>query len=187
MGVALAAITARIVAPIAIASAANPEDAPPESRDQVAIALTALREMTSAVRRSGDAGAPGTIEEAMARFAPGKFHPVDEGPVPPLKRDARCPADMALVAGRVCVDRYEASLTLRTDAGETAVSPYHPPAPGNVYVARSRAGVVPQAYISGPQAAAACKAAGKRLCAPVEWRAACGGREGLVFPYGRKR
>ena len=186
--VALVGVFALVaIVPFTIAEAAKPEDAPPESRDQVALALTALRDMTSGVRRSGDAGAPGTIEEAMARFAPGKFHPVDEGTVLPLKKDGRCPSEMSLVAGRVCVDRYEASLVEGADGGELAVSPYHPPAAGHVYVARSRPGVVPQAYISGPQAAAACKAAGKRLCAPVEWRAACGGREGLAFPYGKKR
>jgi sulfatase modifying factor 1 len=47
--------------------------------------------------------------------------------------------------------------------------------------------VIPQAYLSGAQALAACREAGKRLCAPVEWRAACGGSQGYAFPYGPDR
>jgi formylglycine-generating enzyme required for sulfatase activity len=47
--------------------------------------------------------------------------------------------------------------------------------------------VVPQGYISAAQADRACKAASKRLCQPVEWRAACGGSQGFAFPYGPTR
>ena len=48
-------------------------------------------------------------------------------------------------------------------------------------------GVTPQAYVSGAAALVACTNAGKRLCAPVEWRAACGGSNGYAFPYGPNR
>jgi formylglycine-generating enzyme required for sulfatase activity len=47
--------------------------------------------------------------------------------------------------------------------------------------------VYPQAYISGAQAAKACAAAGKRLCAPVEWRTACTGPDEKKFGYGDTR
>lgn len=187
LGTALGAALAVLVA-LAPARAAAPEDAPPESRAQVDVALAALRSIFAGTARTTPAGAPGTIEEAMSHFAPGKFHPVEEGTPPAPKPGARCPREMALVANRVCVDRYEASLVERDkDGRETPHSPYHAPETGHVYYARSAPDIVPQAYISGPQAQAACKASGKRLCAPVEWRAACGGREGLVFPYGKKR
>ena len=54
-------------------------------------------------------------------------------------------------------------------------------------LAKSVAGVRPQAYVSGKQALAACKEAGKRLCAPVEWRKACMGPREQTFGYGAER
>ena len=56
-----------------------------------------------------------------------------------------------------------------------------------VTLAKSVAGVVPQAYISAKQAETACRASGKRLCQAVEWRAACAGSKGTAFPYGGTR
>jgi formylglycine-generating enzyme required for sulfatase activity len=51
----------------------------------------------------------------------------------------------------------------------------------------SRPSVVPQAYISGEQAARACRASGKRLCRVDEWEAACRGPANTTFPYGNER
>ena len=51
-------------------------------------------------------------------------------------------------------------------------------------LAVSRAGVVPQAYLSYPLARRACENAGKRLCTRDEWLAACRGQAGTKFPYG---
>jgi formylglycine-generating enzyme required for sulfatase activity len=133
-------------------------------------------------------GGPGTIERAVAAYVPGVFRPVQEGAFAPPKPGARCPPDMALVFGAVCVDRYEASLLERTEDGTLAAhAPNQSLVPGHVYVARSLQGVLPQAYVSGVQALAACREAGKRLCAPVEWRAACSGSQGYAFPYGPDR
>jgi formylglycine-generating enzyme required for sulfatase activity len=88
----------------------------------------------------------------------------------------------------VCVDRYEASVVERAPDGTLlAHAPNQPLAPGRVYLARSVAGVMPQGYVSGAQALAACRESGKRLCAPVEWRTACGGSQGYAFPYGPDR
>ncbi len=165
--------------------AATPEEAPQASRDQVAAALRALAPAFAGRVRRLAAGAAGTIEEAISAYAPGVFHPASEGALPPPKKNARCPADMGLVAGRVCVDRYEGSLVEEVDGG--AAVPHAPnvtPEAGHAYVARSVAGVVPQGYISAAQAQSACRRAGKRLCEAVEWRAACGGSEGYAFPYG---
>jgi sulfatase modifying factor 1 len=168
--------------------AATPDQAPAASRAQVAAALEALAAAFRGHERHLASGAPGTIERAVAAYAPGVFRPVQEGAMPPLKLGARCPPDMGLVLGVVCVDRYEGSLVERAPDGTLVPhAPNQSPAPGHVYVARSVAGVVPQAYVSGAQALAACREVGKRLCAPVEWRAACGGSEGYAFPYGPDR
>ncbi len=83
-----------------------------------------------------------------------------------------CPAGMAQIEG-TCVDRWEAHL-----AGQ---SPFEVPTAG---VARTAAGVIPQGYVSGDVAAAACAAAGKRLCTSTEWLRACQGPTARVYPYG---
>lgn len=48
----------------------------------------------------------------------------------------------------------------------------------------SRAGVVPQGYLSYHLAKAACENAGKRLCSEEEWVTACRGESARKFPYG---
>jgi sulfatase modifying factor 1 len=48
----------------------------------------------------------------------------------------------------------------------------------------SRAGMIPQAYLSQPLARAACERAGKRLCSEAEWVTACKGERAQKFPYG---
>jgi hypothetical protein len=168
-----------IVAVSAVAAAELPEKAPPESREQVATAVRALRPMLRA---------QSSLETAILAYAPGRFHPVDEGTLPQVHATATCPAGMADVAHRFCIDKWEGSLVeKRADGTEAAWSPFQSPESGHVYVARTSAGVVPQAYISASQAQSACRAAGKRLCAPVEWRAACGGSQSNAFPYGATR
>ena len=51
-------------------------------------------------------------------------------------------------------------------------------------VAQSRAGVQPSGYVTGVTAAAACAAAGKRLCSVEEFTMACRGEDDTLFPYG---
>lgn len=94
-----------------------------------------------------------------------------------------CPAGMVAVA-TFCIDRYEASLVRVSDG--TAWSPYVNPGAERVRAA-SVAGAVPQAYVSGTQAAAACLEAGKRLCTDAEWLRACQGPSGTTYPYGSAR
>jgi len=95
-----------------------------------------------------------------------------------------CPSEMVLVEGRVCVDRWEAALEeIGMDGGVTPWSPYYNPGTRRVR-AVSRGGVVPQGYIAGTQAQAACVNAGKRLCALSEWMAACRGPALRTYPYG---
>ncbi len=97
-----------------------------------------------------------------------------------------CPAGMT-PSGTVCIDVYEASLVEVLANGTLApVSPYENPGDKTVR-AVSAPNVVPQAYISGQQAAAACSNAGKRLCSESEWERACRGANAFTFPYGNTR
>lgn len=101
---------------------------------------------------------------------------------------ARCPAEMALVDDRVCVDRWEGSLVEVTPEGERPWSPFEPIDGQERRIrAVSWPGVIPQGYISGRQAKMACAAAGKRLCTADEWTTACRGPEDTTFPYGDVR
>jgi len=117
--------------------------------------------------------------------------PVVAQPVAEAEPATPCPDGMVLLTGargEYCIDVYEASLEHRTGA---ALAPWR----GNravdgqasEMVAVSRAGVKPQGYISGQQAAAACHNAGKRLCEVDEWVHACRGPDATVYPYGNER
>lgn len=90
---------------------------------------------------------------------------------------------MALVSGRFCIDRWEASLVEFTSDGEQPFSPYESPE-GRVVRAVTGAGTVPQGYVSRDQAELACKGSDKRLCNEDEWVSACKGNPPRVFPYG---
>jgi len=122
------------------------------------------------------ASAPSTAA-SIARTVPtalGSSAPLVEG----------CPAEMARVE-RFCIDRYEAHLVTRTDDGrETVHPPYERPAERVRYLARSRPGIMPQAYVNRHEARAACENANKRLCTLVEWHAACAGPRRFTYPYG---
>jgi hypothetical protein len=50
----------------------------------------------------------------------------------------------------------------------------------------SRAGAVPNGYLTRALSERACANAGKRLCTEDEWVRACRGSEGRRFPYGDK-
>jgi formylglycine-generating enzyme required for sulfatase activity len=90
---------------------------------------------------------------------------------------------MAKIEG-FCIDRWEAHLQLQTSPGSFKDwSPYAHPG-GQVVRAVSAPGAVPQAYLSGTEAAAACKLAGKRLCKDSEWLRACRGPANWSYPYG---
>jgi formylglycine-generating enzyme required for sulfatase activity len=86
---------------------------------------------------------------------------------------------------RSCIDRWEAHLVLRAADGGVASHPhYHRPTNGARYEARSAPGAFPQGYLTRAQSAAACEAAGKRLCTLSEWRRACQSSQRHAFPYG---
>ena len=106
-----------------------------------------------------------------------------------LRPIAICPEHMALVAvpetrSSVCVDRYEAAVERLRPDGTSEPWPFDRVVDGLTVRAIIRPGQKPQAYISGTQAQAACKLAGKRLCTQPEWLAACQGRSRFTYPYG---
>ncbi len=105
-------------------------------------------------------------------------------PVPPPVPVAPCPDGMALVLDRFCIDRWEASL-VEID-GDRPFSPFQSPGATPVR-AVSRPGVTPQGYISRDQAAQACEASHKRVCAEDDWVTACRGDPPRTYPYGDAR
>jgi hypothetical protein len=99
-----------------------------------------------------------------------------------------CPSDMVIIGRRYCIDVYEASLVEVLEGGQERSWPFYELVPQGTRVrAVSVAGVYPQGYVSGVQARAACERSGKRLCKPDEWKNACMGPSGTIFPYGNER
>ena len=98
--------------------------------------------------------------------------------------DPACPDGMIAVDS-FCIDRFEAALVRVGDDGSVvgSFSPYWNPSAERVR-AVSIEGAVPQGYIDGVSAAAACEEAGKRLCSDAEWLRACQGASGHTYPYG---
>ena len=93
-----------------------------------------------------------------------------------------CPPEMANL-GAFCIDRWEAYVVEVVGKKTRGHSPYVP-VEGLTVRAISRSRSVPQAYISGAEAAAACKQAGKRLCSEEEFETACMGPKKTTWPYG---
>lgn len=105
----------------------------------------------------------------------------------PLAGNGLCPPDMASIDDRFCVDRYEASLVeVLPNGEERAFSPYAT-VDGRSVRAVSQPRVIPQAYISGKEAAVACARSGKRLCKSAEWRTACRGSQKSTYGYGDEK
>jgi formylglycine-generating enzyme len=133
------------------------------------------------------AGSPGTLVHAIAAHEK-KWRwkrQQSEGVLPDRDPEGTCPPEMAVVDGRFCADRWEGALEAVGDDGVTSPWPASSVLDASKrYRAISVPGVFPQAYVSGEQAADACRTAGKRLCEASEWRLACAGSEGTVYPYG---
>ncbi|MBK7581307.1 MAG: SUMF1/EgtB/PvdO family nonheme iron enzyme [Myxococcales bacterium] len=136
---------------------------------------------------------PTLLPSAPRRFAAGAFAVLALAALLPtaeaVAKKPTCPAGMVSIGGRFCIDAFEASLDVVDTRGRTLKrhSPYQTPAADLRVLARSRRGVVPQAYVSQEQATAACEAAGKRLCSDDEWLSACRGKDASQYPYGAER
>jgi sulfatase modifying factor 1 len=87
-------------------------------------------------------------------------------------------------AGNFCIDQYESSTMRLIPTGGEEPWPFDRPVDGQTVRAVVRPSAKPQAYISGVQAADACKRSGKRLCTEPEWLTACQGRARSTYPYG---
>ncbi len=97
-----------------------------------------------------------------------------------------CPSGMVLVEETFCIDRWEATLEEQGNDGQwIAAAPWYTVGDRTVRAVTAE-GLVPQGYMSGAQAAAACEASGKRLCTSEEWLTACRGPAGQVYPYGNE-
>lgn len=102
---------------------------------------------------------------------------VDAGIVDAATTDSAstpCPADMVLVDGIYCVDRYEAS---RPDATATSAG-------SDESRATSRVGVLPWFPVTLEVAMAACSGAEKHLCTAAQYQNACQGPDQTVYAYG---
>lgn len=106
-----------------------------------------------------------------------------EDRAPSSEASPACPPRMALVDGSFCIDRYEGALEEQVAGTWSPASPYLTVGK-RVVRAVVAEGIVPQGYLSGAEAQAACAAAGKRLCSSSEWLAACRGPAGTTYPYG---
>lgn len=95
-----------------------------------------------------------------------------------------CPPEMALLK-TVCIDRWEDHLAERQADGTLVPHPHNERPKDHVtYVAVSEPDVFPQGYMSRVDSAAACRAAGKRLCSRGEWRRGCEGKTHRHYSYG---
>ncbi len=115
-----------------------------------------------------------------------------DGMLPPFVNlaVAEQPGDVGCLPGMLrvdafCIDRYEAMVVaLDQNNNWQPLSPYAHPASGDVLMALSVGGAVPQGNISQIQAEDACMMAGKRLCHDSEWLRACQGAIPTTYPYG---
>lgn len=135
-----------------------------------------------AVKRSATWG---MVAAAAFLLTMGVARPVRSQLTPCAPGMAHIPGTAQNPAG-YCIDRYEASLRRVDDNRDVPWSPYLTPERATVRAVSAR-GVVPQGYVSQRQAAAACSAAGKRLCADTEWTRACRGPRVQTFGYGNQR
>jgi Sulfatase-modifying factor enzyme 1 len=174
-------------------------------RGAARIPLAALGALAACGPSKGerDAGPSASASVAPAPSASASVSASAEAPPAPPPALV-CPREMMAVANRFCVDKWEASLVDKRTG--VSLSPYYPPDKKLALrlaeqwetqrawqkthepepMAISRAGVVPNGYLSGIVASAACKNANKRLCTWDEWKTACRGEKDRQFPYGEE-
>ena len=111
-----------------------------------------------------------------------------------------CPADMVEVEGDHCPVLEQRCLRWMDPAGTNPrrCAEFAPSSTCRVATVKkhfcvdkfeypNKAGETPTIMKSWNEAAATCKADGKRLCGESEWTLACEGQQHLPYPYGTKR
>ena len=158
-----------------VPSPSSPRGAVRRAQRKLSWALVALAISAFAVAVSGDGAWARTGQTATLA-----------GGSKAKRRRRWCPKNMVNVRGDYCIDRYEAYTAVMLKGGKLRRHSAFAPVDNKKVKALNRKGRMPQAYISGNQAAAACKNAGKRLCSDSEWVTACKGKRPTVYPYGKK-
>jgi len=151
----------------------------------IAVAWSARPRRHRARRRS--AGLPWIIVLGLWFVgACGDDDGADRGP--PAALGDPCPGQPGMVAipsvrgqPAYCIDQYEGRVA--TGALGNVVQPEGGDG-STTAVAVSERFRAPTAGVSWHQAAAICRASGKRLCSGVEWQIACGGPNDSTYPYG---
>jgi len=133
----------------------------------------------------GPAGVQCCRPEGVVAACDGEAAPLPNEGLLEEPGDPGCLPGMVGVTAELCVDRFEASL-VRADDPTVSLSPYRNPGATPARAVSLR-WAVPQGYIDGVRAAAACEAAGKRLCTSAEWLRACRGPAQWTYPYGAAR
>ncbi len=168
-----------LVAPLIVACGAFPACSHPSSSAAIPPSASAPVTETSSLPPPPDASASASATPTATPAAAIVDAGSDGGDA-----HAPCPEGMALV-NRFCIDRFEADLVAPgPDGALVSLPPNQRPPAGVRFEARSLPDVLPQAYISRVEAAAACKNASKRLCSMTEWRRACEGKRRVKYPYG---
>ncbi|HET9956495.1 MAG TPA: SUMF1/EgtB/PvdO family nonheme iron enzyme [Polyangiaceae bacterium] len=179
--------------PAAIAVACYAAEAPKPAIHSSASLASLIDVPSLGAARAPDAaaGTPRLKSGALVAAAPGsqQLASATLGASSPVR--SLCAPEMAEVQrpeGTYCIDRWEGSLVDRAGAPwPNNQSLDKPDAPAGDLIAVSAPGRLPQGYISGAQAARACRNAGKRLCELDEWAHACRGSHGYQHPYGNER
>jgi hypothetical protein len=161
-------------------AAGCPEAGSAPARDRPVVSVPTAS--ASAAPAADTASALPSGSAVKPAVAPAPTASAPEEPQP----DRRCPPEMERI-GRYCIDKWEAHLVSTGPNGEEVVHPRNiPPDPSVAYEARSTPDAWPQGHINRGQSERACQAAGKRLCAWIEWRRACQGPKWWRWPYGNE-
>jgi hypothetical protein len=102
----------------------NPRKGPDQSEPRSVVSTKPARGKRQASRRAAEETA-GRSRRPLPSLLLSSAPPPPRASLPILEAAIRCPPDMVAVAGRVCVDRYEASLVSRDTGAD--LSPYYPP------------------------------------------------------------
>jgi formylglycine-generating enzyme len=159
----------------------------------------ALFVVTSASVAEGDALADGTARNAR-RVTDSQEAIASASREQPSESAAGCPAGMVEVVGQHCPELEQRCLKWKDaeNVNPRRCAEFAPSTTCRVATVNkhfcidrfeypNKEGATPVVMKSWHEAAATCKADGKRLCGDSEWTLACEGAQHLPYPYGTKR